>query len=422
MSDAVTRWNNVLLEIIREVGGPPGPVARGGAMLHAAVYDAVNSIVPTHQPYLIRVPAPQAASVEAAIAFAAHDALAAAVPHARLDLTSELNPDLALLPPGTTPIELAAGKAVGRAAAHAMIQARTGDGADTQTLYVPGDKPGDWRPTDAVRKAASPNWPGVTPFAMQSGAQFRPPRPAGYLSITELLRSAEYAAQVNEVKELGEVGSVTRTVEQTEIALFWANDVDGTYKPPGQLFEITQNVAEQKGLDLLEKARLFALVALAMADAAVVAWDAKYSTDLDLWRPQTAIRLADDPVDGDDNPATTGDPAWEPLLKDPKRGDQFTPPFPAYVSGHATFSAAHAAVMRGFFGTDNVSFLAGTNDPALPAGTTRSYNSFTEAARENARSRVYLGVHFQWDADHGYHSGTALGEFVVATHLLPLES
>lgn len=92
------------------------------------------------------------------------------------------------------------------------------------------------------------------------------------------------------------------------------------------------------------------------------------------------------------------------------------------MSGHATFGAAHAAVMRGCFGTDNVSFTAGTDDPALPAGTTRSFNSITEAARENARSRVHLGVHFQWDGDHGYHSGTALGELVVTTRLLPLRT
>jgi hypothetical protein len=257
---------------------------------------------------------------------------------------------------------------------------------------------------------------------MTTGAQFRPPRPGGYLSKTELLRSPEYAAQFNEVKQLGAVGSATRTADQTEIALFWANDVDGTSKPPGQLFTITKTVSEQRNLDIVENARLFALVALAMADAAVLAWDAKYATELDLWRPQSAIRLADVARQGDDNPATTGDASWEPLLRDPVQGDRFSPPFPAYVSGHATFGAAHAAVMRGYFGTDNVTFTVTSEDPELPPAVTRRFNSFTEAARENARSRVYLGVHFQWDGDHGFLSGSALGDYIMATRLRPFGS
>lgn len=419
MPDVVTAWNDVLLEVYRDVGGAPGPLARGGAMVHGAIHDAVTSVVPAYEPYLVRVPTSPSASVEAAVAYAAHDALAAAFPSSTVDLAAELGKALALLPPGTTSTQVAAGRAVGEATAAAMVAARQDDGAEVNLPYVAAARPGQWQPTGSGG-AASPNWPSVRPFCMISGRQFRPPRPGGYASITELLRSPEYAAQLNEVQTLGSSTSSSRTADQTEIATFWANDLDGTYKPPGHLFAITQVVSAQRGLDVLDNARLFALVALAMADAAVVAWDAKYATDLDLWRPESAVRLADDPVLGDGNPSTTGDPAWVPLSFDPVKAVHFSPPFPAYVSGHATFGAAHSAVMRGFFGTDNVTFTAPTEDPNLPAGTTRTFSSFSEAARENARSRVYLGVHFQWDGDHGNLSGDALGQHVVATRLRPL--
>jgi membrane-associated phospholipid phosphatase len=417
MSDAVTHWNDVLLDVVRQVGGPPGPISRGGAMMHGAVYDAVNSIVPTHEPYLIQVPAPPSASIEAASAYAAHDTLAAAFPSTTVNLAKALSDALNGIPSTTTAAEIAAGKAVGKATALAMVQRRTGDGADVTPPYAAGSHPGDWRPTDPAHGAASPNWPSVTPFSLSSGSQFRPPRPGGYQSKTEMLASAEYAAQLNEVKALGRVNSTTRTAEQTRIAFFWANDADGTYKPPGQLFEITKIVSDLKGLDVVENARLFALVALAMADAAIVAWDAKYATDLDLWRPVTAIRLAN--TDG--NSATSADTSWEPLATDPSTGQHLTPPFPAYVSGHATFASAHAGVMRLFFGTDNVTFTATTEDPNPQAhNLTRTFNSFTEAARENARSRIYLGVHYQWDGDHGFLSGLALAEHLFTTRLRPL--
>jgi membrane-associated phospholipid phosphatase len=416
MPDAVTRWNDVLLDVVRQVGGPPGPIGRGGAMMHGAIYDAVNSIVPTHEPYLIQLPAAPSASIEAACAYAAHDTLAAAFPSTTINLAKARSDALKAIPPGTPAAEIAAGKAIGKAAALAMIQARTGDGADDNTPYVPGSNEGDWRPTGSG-DAASPNWPKVKPFCMTSGSQFRPPRPAGYQSKTQLLRSTEYAAQVNDVQRLGKRSSTDRTAEQTRIAFFWANDADGTYKPPGQLFEITKIVSAQRGLDVVENARLFALVALAMGDAGLVAWDAKYATDLDLWRPVTAIRRAD----RDGNPATTKDDTWEPLGTNPVDGKPITPPFPAYVSGHATFSAAHAGIMRLYFGTDNVTFTATTEDPhPLAQGVTRTFNSFTEAARENARSRIYLGVHFQFDGDHGFISGTALAEHIMATRLGPL--
>jgi hypothetical protein len=410
--DSVTHWNSVLLKVVRDVGGAPGPIARGGAMMHGAIHDAVNSIAPTHEPCIRTIDANPDASIDAAVAHAAHDALAAAFPDTRIDLIAERTNALAGLP--GTAAQLAAGKAAGKAAALAMVAERENDGADAVAPYVAGNRPGDWRPTSSG-PAAGPHWPEVRPFAMEYGSQFRPPRPGGFESKAEMLRSPEYAAQYNEVKNLGAKNS-PRTTDQTNIALFWANDLDGTYKPPGQLFEITRIVSEQRGLSVLENARLFALVALAMADAAVVAWDAKYARNIDLWRPESAIRDAM----LDPNPATQPDSGWVPLSQD-RLGVPFSPPFPAYVSGHATFGAAHAGIMRRYFGTDNVTFTATTEDPhPLVQGHTRTFNSFTAAALENARSRVYLGVHFQWDGDHGFHSGNALAEYVYATKLRPL--
>ncbi|HEX8158878.1 MAG TPA: beta-propeller fold lactonase family protein [Solirubrobacteraceae bacterium] len=412
MADAITHWNDVLLEVIRQVGGFPGPVARGGAMMHGAIYDAVNSIAPsTHAPYIVSIPAAPTASIDAAVAHAAHDTLAAAFPTTTVPLDTRLADALAALPADA---DVAGGQAVGKAAAAAMIAMRRGDGADDNAPYVNGTQPGDWRPTSSG-PAGTPNWGNLRPFVMPFNQSFRPPRPGGFVTKPEMLQSVEYAAQLNEVKRLGRFDSTSRTPEQTEIARFWANDLDGTSKPPGQLYTITKIVSEQRGLDVVQNARLFALVALAMGDGAIVAWDAKYDTSLDLWRPESAITLAF--TDG--NSATAQDDDWLPLSNNPASG-HFTPPFPAYISGHSTLGAVHATIMRRFFGSDNVTFTATSEDPNLPAGVTRTFNSFTEAARENARSRIYNGVHYQWDADNGFLSGTALGEFVYANVLRPI--
>ncbi len=423
MADAVTHWNDVLLKVVRGLRGKsslPGPITRGGAMMHAAIYDAVNSIAPsTHRPYLVSVPSAPGASIEAAIAHAAHDTLAAAFPTTTVDLTAERENALAALPAGA---DVPGGRTVGKAAAQAMIEARTGDGANDNTPYVPGNQPGDWRPTGSG-PVGTPNWPSVKPFGIPAGNAFRPPRPGGYPSKPQMLASSEYAAQFNEVKLLGRCNSTTRTREQREVAFFWANDADGTYKPPGQLFDIAQVVSDQKGLRLVDNARLFALVAVAMADAAIVAWDAKFATTLDLWRPETAIKLAA----SDGNLATTADAQWQPLSFDPTTGSptsgkHFSPPFPAYVSGHATLGAAHFGVMRRFFGTDSVTFTAGTEDPNLPPSPAvrRTFNSLTQAALEEARSRVYLGVHFDWDGKLGFLSGSAVAEYVYDHVLRPI--
>jgi membrane-associated phospholipid phosphatase len=426
MADAVTHWNDVLLKVIRRLHGDaagPTQVSRGGAMMHGAIYDAVNSIEPsTHRPYLVSVPSVPGTSVRAAIAHAAHDTLVVAFPSQSALITAERNAEIAAIPPSA---DVTRGEVVGKAAARAMITARANDGANIPMPYTPGGQPGDWRPTNSGPPVGA-NWPDVTPFGIPAGNAFRPPLPGGYASKSQVLSSSEYTANFNEVKRVGRFDALAtgnRTAEQEEIAKFWANDLDGTYKPPGQLFDITKRISNQKGLDLVDNARLFALVALAMGDAAIVAWDAKFATPLDLWRPETAIRLAGP----DGNPATAPDPNWKPLSFDPSTGSptsgmHFSPPFPAYVSGHATFGGAFAGVMRGFFGTDVVMFTAGTEDPNLPnpSAVTRTYKSFTEMAIEEARSRVYLGVHFDFDGVEGRLAGTAAGKYIYDHVLRPI--
>jgi hypothetical protein len=227
---------------------------------------------------------------------------------------------------------------------------------------------------------------------------------------------------VNEVQTKGEVNS-ERTEDETEIAFFWANDLDQTYKPPGHLFDITRIVAEQQRItdDMVETARLFALVGMALADAAVVSWHAKYLFPgnnrfegdlLRLWRPESAIHEAGN----DGNDGTTPDASWQPLSVMRDDVTHFSPNFPAYTSGHATFGAAHAAAMKTVLGDDNITFTATTDDPHAK-DVSRTFKSFTAAALENGRSRVYLGVHYQWDADGGFESGSRVGEDVAGSLL-----
>lgn len=409
-ADVVIDWNNVLLDTIRATGGPPCPISRASAMVHAAIYDAVNSIEGTHTPYLTSLEAPAGASEVAAAAGAAHRVLGTLFPARQTIYDAALAASLAAVPNDQ---HRADGLALGRAVADVLIAVRAHDGTQSEPAYVFGTNPGDYRPTpdDFTSPPFNPGWGGTMPWTMITGDQFRPRGPLGKRRMDHLLHSRGYADQVNEIKSIGARNSTTRTAYQTQTAYFWANDVNGTYKPPGHLNAITQVVSADQQLTLGENARLFCLINIAMGDAGLVAWDAKYRTSIDLWRPVTAIRLADT----DDNARTTADPAWLPL-------NPFTPPFPAYISGHATFAAAWAAAMAGFFGTDAVTFTVDSEDPfynALPVHGARTYHSFAAAAWENAQSRLYLGVHFRFDAVDGNESGTALGRYVASHMLLP---
>jgi len=227
---------------------------------------------------------------------------------------------------------------------------------------------------------------------MPMSSFFRPPGPPA-------LDSQRWVDDYNEVKALGALVGSSRTAEQTEIALFWA-DGAGTETPPGHWNSIAQRVSATRGNTIAENARLFALLNIAMADAAICAWDAKYTYDF--WRPVTAIHNGD----ADGNPATVPDPTWGSLIA--------TPPFPDYVSGHSTFSSAAAAVLAAFYHTDHVMFA--TQSDALP-GVMRRFHAFSAAAREAALSRLYGGIHYRSANEDGFVAGQLIGEWTV-THVL----
>ncbi|MFC8869350.1 vanadium-dependent haloperoxidase [Streptomyces sp. NPDC057148] len=409
-SDHVVYWNKVLVESfqsLKEAHATPGSLARAGAMMNVAVYDAVNAIEPIGKPYLIRPTSGGGGSVDAAIDHAAYGVLSRTLP--QLDFTDEFETALAMSP-STTPEAFAIGKDIGEKTSRAITFLRERDASSINVPYTPGDQPGDWRPTSPGVPPLTPNWGRVKPFGIEYGSQFRPPLPPA-------LTSAQYAAEMNEVKEYGGADPATtkRSAEQTEIAHFWANDLDGTYKAPGHLYALTNDVVEKRWPDSrpTQTARLYALMSIALADAGVAAWDAKYITEKDLWRPETAIRLAD--TDG--NTATTKDASWQPLSQD-LEGNHFSPPFPAYVSGHATYAAAWAGIMKRYTGSDSFDYTleATTVDP-FAKDVVRSFNSFSEIARENALSRIYLGVHFRSDAEQGLAVGDKVADYVYNNSL-----
>lgn len=412
-ADEVTHWVGVFNQAVRVHGGGPCPLSRGEAMTFGAVYEAVNSIHRGHRPYIAFLPAGAGCSKEAAVAQAAHDVLVHIYPAQQAYFDAELASRMALIPNGTSKAE---GISVGAAAAAQMIIHRFGDGSDNNTPYVFGTDPGDFvMPEDFTggSQPHGPNWYGVDPFTLDSGASFRLPGPGGFTNMTDLLTSAAYTAQFNEVKDVGERNSATRTRDQTELAFFWANDVDGTYKPPGHLLNIAVEISTARGLSLVENARLFGLLTLAHADSAIVAWDMKYGTNIDLWRPITGIRRAD--TDG--NPDTVQDATWLAL-------NPFTPPFPAWTSGHSTFGGSTAAVLAEFFGTDAMTFSITSEDPLYAAlvptpSPTRTFTSFSHMGFEDAMSRIYLGVHWRWDCIDGFNTGMALGHHVGQNYLQP---
>jgi hypothetical protein len=415
-ADVITDWNDVFIETIREtatsfgVNAGPGPIARAGAMLYASMYDSVNSVDDTHQAYLTNLNVPATTSREAAAATAAHRVLSHIYTGGaqQTRFNSQLATDLSVIADGAAKTD---GIALGIAVADAMIATRAGDGSGILVPYTLNPAAGNWRPAPG-QQAVTPGWGNLTPFTMTSSTQFRPERPAGFSTMADLLASPEYAAQVDEVRRLGGLVSAERTADQTEVAAFWANDNPGTMKPPGHLNLLNSVISQQQGLSLSENARLFALTNLAMADASIAAWDSKYNTDIDLWRPRDAIRE----VVNDNNPLTTPDPTWQPLAI--AINGSPAPAFPAYISGHSTFAGAQAAVLTDFFGTDNIAFDLTSEDDA--PGVTRHYDSFSEAAWENAISRLYLGVHYRFDSEVGIDTGYDLGHYIFDNYLQPL--
>ena len=388
--DVVTDWNNAALDAIRAGRTAPPIASRSLAIVHVSIYDAVNGIARTYEPYLVQSFAPASASREAAASAAAHEVLINLFPAAASSFDALHAAILAAIPNGP---QKAVGIVWGEFVGTQILASRANDGSDAVVPPPGGSGPGVWVPTPpAFAPYLLPQWGFVEPFGMSSSSQFRPPGPPS-------LDSELYAADYNEVKELGAAIGSTRTEDQTQIALFWA-DGAGTETPPGHWNSIAQSIAAAQGNTLEENARLFALLNIAMADAAICAWDAKYTYHS--WRPVTAIRAGD--TDG--NPATDADPTWSSFI--------VTPPFPSYISGHSTFSGAAATILARFYGTDDISFTTGSD--FLP-GVHRSFGSFSAAAAEAADSRLFGGIHFRADNEDGLTAGLSIGEWTNSHYL-----
>jgi hypothetical protein len=386
----VTDWNQLLLTIVNTPGAQPANVqpTRNFAILHAAIYDAVDAIDRTHEPYLIFVRAPHASSETAAADAAAHTVLVALYPSQQGVVDATYATELARVADGPAKQN---GIRLGEGVANDLLAIRGNDGSNVvPPPFVAGSNPGDYRSTPPnFPTPAFTTWGQVTPFVLDSGDQFRPAAPPA-------LTSDAYAAALNEVQSLGSATSATRTAEQTEIGKFW--------NPPIQNFwnQIADSVAAARHTDLPTTARLFAALNLGFADSAIAFYDAKYTYRL--WRPVTSIRLAD--TDG--NPNTLADPGWLPLSGN-------TAADPTYPGAHSTISAAGADVLDSFFGDKQQFSLT---SPTLP-GVTRSFTGFKAAAEEAGLSRIYAGQHFRFDHVAGQKLGRYVAGFVLHNALLP---
>ena len=411
-ADEVFDWNVTGLEAAAAGGQNPIHVSRTMAMMQIAVHDALNAIDRRYEPYLYAAKGEPTAAAGAAIAAAARDVLAGVTPSwgkpeqhekALAMVDGAYAAALAKVPDGLAKDH---GIVIGRAAAAAMLTARKADGADGPAQYAPGTAAGQWRPHPNPVPANPPiadpalaggNWPallpqwrGVAPFTMATPWQYRLPGPPA-------LASAQYAQEYEEVKGIGGKNSSARTADQSEIAKYWYES------SPQGWSRIARVVAAQRGIDPWDNARLLALVNATIADGYIAGADTRYLYDF--WRPVTAIRAGD--TDGND--ATMADAAWETFLN--------TPPLPDYPSTHSVAGGAASVVLARFFGSDKVAFTMTSGPPF--AGIARSFSSFSEAAQENADSRVYAGIHFRSACQDGIKLGGQIGRRAFAQHLLP---
>jgi hypothetical protein len=391
-ADVVIQWNQAVLAAIRNDRPTSGFLTRDLAIVQSAIYDAVNAIDHTSGAFLVQADAPADASPVAAAAAAGLFTASALFPTDTALFQATYQASLAGVPDSQAKTD---GIAVGRFVAEQTLIARATDGANAVVNYTPGTAPGDWRPTPpAFAPAQTPQWPDVTPFALDSGSQFRPgPPPA--------LTSAEYTAAFNEVKDFGRVDSTVRTAQQTDVARFWEGKA-GTPQIAGYWNEIAENAAISQGNTLDQNARLFAELNVALADETIAYFDAKYTYNR--WRPVTAIQLAGQ----DGNPDTVADPNWLPLNN--------TVNHPSWVSAHAGDSGAAAATLANFFGTDNINVSLTSEDLK---GETHSFPSFSAAATEAENSVVWSGNHFRFDVTAGDAQGRSVAQFIDQNFFKP---
>ncbi|MFO0841675.1 MAG: vanadium-dependent haloperoxidase [Gemmataceae bacterium] len=383
VADPIDVWNELALGAIRSARTPPPLAARNLALLHAALFDTLNAIDgQPYEAYLFDRVAVRPMGHEVAAAACGAEVLSALYPDQAGKFTRARNSALAAAAPGE-PTRLARG--LGEYVGRFVVRARADDGHDRRLEHAFPLTPGVWRPTPPGYEAALlPAFGKVRRFALPAKFDLK-------LSPPPEMDSAEIRADLAEVRALGGMDSTTRTAGQTLIAHFW-NDGAGTCTPPGHWNQIARAFTAERPMEVTQKARLFALLNLAMADAAVSCWECKFRYRL--WRPVTALRRAD--------------AGWSPLL--------VTPPFPSYTSGHSTFSGAAATVLADVAGKDGVEFTVGSD--GVP-GTERAYKGFWEAAGEAGRSRIYGGIHYECDNREGLALGRRVAEEILRTRLRP---
>ena len=385
--DPVVRWNRNLLTIVRTPGAQPATIhpTRSFAILHAAIYDAVNAIDQTHTPYIVRFArVARQASQPAAADAAAHDVLIALYPAFRSALDAEFQQSLTLVPDGVDKTE---GIRIGQAVAEAILTLRQSDGANEPPApYVFGTAPGDYQstPPNFPRQPQFTHWPHVTPFALRRASQFRPGAPPA-------LASDRYSDDVNEVQSFGMAGGTAATPDEALTGRFWNGAIQNYWN------EIAQTASIDRHLTTAQNARLFALLNLSFADGVIAFYDAKYTYNR--WRPVTAIRAAET----DSNPDTAPDPTWLPEVGN-------TAPDPAYPGAHAVISAAGAEVLVAVLQRDRLDFSV--TSEVLP-GVERSFTSFSAAAEEATMSRIFAGAHFRSDLTSGHRLGRDVADFVL---------
>jgi PAP2 superfamily len=387
----VVQWNRVLLTIVRTPKAQPATVhpTRSFAIMHAAIYDAVNAIDRTHKPYLVRLAGvPKHASQEAAAAAAAHEVLVALYPNFQTTLDAALQQSLADIGSGD---EVNEGLLIGQEVADRILALRSSDGSDAPPVpYVFGTAPGDYQstPPNFPKQPQFTNWSHVTPFALENASQFRPGPPPS-------LSSDTYEDAFNETKSLGIANGTAASADQALTGRFWNGAIQNYWN------EITQTAAIDSGLTTAQSARLFALLNLTFADSVIAFYDAKYTYNF--WRPVTAIRNSSTA----DNPRTVPDPTWLPEVGN-------TTPDPSYPGAHAVISAAGEAVLISFFHRDHFNFQV--TSEVMP-GVQRSFDSFSDAAQEATLSRIFAGVHFRFDLTQGQRLGRQVADFVVENFL-----
>jgi hypothetical protein len=383
-ADVVSDWNEkaVAFVIGRQMGPPPAE--RVIAMVHLAMFDAINSIERRYRPYVAQLPAPGTTSTEAAAAAAAGTVLASISQQNAAEIRDALATYIATLPDNGNKAE---GVRLGEAVAAKILESRASDGANAPDAYRPKTKPGTYVPTPITFASM---WPNVKPFAMTSGSQFRPVPP-----IT--LTSAEWANDYREIKELGSRTSGKRSARQDEDARFWLATGANVYYP------VVRSLAAAKKLTLVDSARLFALMAVARSDALIAVFDAKYHYEF--WRPITAIRNGE----LDDNPATEHEATWQPIAD--------TPMHPEYPCAHCILAAAMTGVVETLYGTSDVPEVS-TTSPTAP-GVTHRWTNMQAFADEVSEARIAAGFHYRFSTRVGQEMGRTIGAYVVNTIMRP---